>query len=124
VANMYTVTYEYPVCEHNPILSWYSGTNARAPSINSALGSVQTRWLGTVPGTNVNTPFFLVSSLEFGHGAGTQDSGPKVVNRRLTGQNGEPTYTVSHIGNSSCEHNTILCRYQAFVPGHQVWTTP
>ena len=23
---MDTVTYEYPVCEHNPILSWYSGT--------------------------------------------------------------------------------------------------
>ena len=32
--------------------------NPRAPSINSALGSVQTRWLSTVPGTNVNTHFF------------------------------------------------------------------
>lgn len=48
VANMYTVTYEYPVCEHNPIISWYTSTNVQAASTNSALGGVHTRWPGTV----------------------------------------------------------------------------
>ena len=49
------------------------------------LGSVHTWCPGTVPGfystpgTNVNTPFFLVPTPEFGHGAGAQVQGLDLV---------------------------------------------
>ena len=50
-----------------------------------ALGSVHTWCPGTVPGfystpgTNVNTPFFLVPTPEFGHGAGARVQGLDLV---------------------------------------------
>ena len=53
--------------------------------LKAVLGSVHTWCPGTVPGfystpgTNVNTPFFLVPTPEFGHGAGARVQGLDLV---------------------------------------------
>ena len=98
-------------------------------------------WVWYSLGTNVNTPFFQVPTLEFGHGAVAWAQGLTKVDTRLPcadnvcklwavhcfvlavkllfqigfGQ-GKMQYLCiqSQIGYSKCEHNTILCQYPWF----------